>query len=159
MLLAMRDVLLGDKEYPFLGDNAKERLSLVRRVAQNAHLERNTVVHLGGQSYCFLPWLGTRSFRTMKRLLSKYSKELGISDIESEGCYYITFKAKNEAGMMLNDAITNILVRDGLDTDSLVRDGECPVFDKFDEFIPPELLREAFAKDRLRSDEILERYL
>ena len=33
------------------------------------------------------------------------------------------------------------------------------VFDKFDEFIPPELLREAFARDRLRADEILERYI
>lgn len=159
VLLAMRDILLGNKEYPFLGDNARERLSLVRRVVQNAHIERNNVVHLGGQSYCMLPWLGTRSFRTMRRLLSKYAKEIGISDIESEGCYYITFKARKEAGDLLSEAITNILLRDGLDTESLVRDGECPIFDKFDEFIPPELLREAFAKDRLRSDEILERYI
>ncbi len=158
VLLAMREVLLCDKEYPFLGDNARERLALVRRVARNAHLDKKTVVHLGGQSYCMLPWLGTRSFRTMKRLLSKYSKELGISDIESEGCYYITFKARPEAGDMLNENIKNILLRDGLDTSRLVRDGECPIFDKFDELIPPELLREAFSKDRLRADEILERY-
>ena len=159
VLLAMREVLLGDNEYPFLGDNASDRLSLVRRVAKNARLEENNVVHLGGQSYCFLPWLGTRSFRTVKRLLSKYARELGISDIESEGCYYITFKARPEAGDMLNEGIRNILLRDGLDKQSLVRDGECPIFDKFDEFIPPELLREAFAEDRLRDDEILDRYI
>jgi ATP-dependent Lhr-like helicase len=95
----------------------------------------------------------------MKRLLSRYAKELGISDIESEGCYYITFKARPEAGEMLNESIRNILMRDGLDTENLVHSGECPIFDKFDEFIPPELLREAFARDRLRADEILERYI
>ena len=31
-------------------------------------------------------------------------------------------------------------------------------FDKYDEFIPPELLREAYAKDRLFADEIIERF-
>ena len=54
--------------------------------------------------------------------------------------------------------IRNILERDGLDTFSLVNEGECPVFDKFDEYIPPELLRDAYAIDRLFADEILERF-
>ena len=45
-----------------------------------------------------------------------------------------------------------------LDGQELVGAGECPVFDKYDEYIPPELLREAYAKDRLRADEILERF-
>ena len=53
----------------------------------------------------------------------------------------------------------DILERDGLDTRTLVGEGECPVFDKFDDYIPPELLREAYAEDRLRADEVLERFL
>ena len=158
VLLAMRDVLFNNRSYPFLGENAAERLELVRRVAEKAHMDRNTVVHLGGQSYCMFPWLGTRSFRTMRRLLSKYAKELGISDIESEGCYYITFKAKENAGKRLEKSLEDIIIRDGIDTNTLVSPSECPIFDKFDEFIPPELLREAYAVDRLLADEILERY-
>ena len=117
-----------------------------------------TVIFLGGQSYAFFPWLGTRSFRTMRRLMQKYSSELGISDIQSQGCCYITFKAKGEAGNNLLSSLRQIIERDGLDTESLVSDGECPVYDKFDEYIPPSLLRCAFATDRLLADEIVSRF-
>ena len=158
LILAMRDILFNGKEYPFLGENAVKRLENARRVAENAKMNENMVVFLGGQSYCLFPWLGTRSFRTLRRFLQKYAGELGISDIQSEGCYYIKFKAKDEAGKNLLYGIKDILDRDGLDTHTLVRDGECPVFDKYDEYIPPELLRIAYAEDRLLADEILERF-
>ena len=159
LLLAMRDVLFNGKDYPFLGDNAKERLDHARRVAKNAGMDREMLVFLGGQSYVLFPWLGTRSFRTLRRFLQRYAGELGISDVQSEGCCYITFKAKSDAGKSFMFKIRDILERDGLDTYSLVTDGECPVFDKFDEYIPPELLREAYATDRLFADEVLERFL
>ena len=158
LLLAMREVLFNGKEYPFLGDNARERLAHARRVAKNAKMDENMLVFLGGQSFVLFPWLGTRSFRTLKRFLQKYCDELGISDIQSEGCCYITFKAKPDAGKNLMLNIRSILERDGLDTFALVNDGECPVFDKFDEYIPPELLRDAYAVDRLLADEVLERF-
>lgn len=158
VLLAMHDVLFNGKDYAFLGDNARERLSLVRRVAAKAGLDKKQIVCLGGQSYCFFPWLGTRSFRTMKRLLVRYSSELGISDIDSEGCHYITFKAKLGAGEGLLEGISSILKRDGLNTNDLVDNSECPIYDKFDDYIPPELLRQAFAEDRLLDTEILERF-
>ena len=158
LLLAMRDVLFNGKDYPFLGDNARERLAHARRVAKNAKMDENMLVFLGGQSYVLFPWLGTRSFRTMKRFMQKYAAELGISDIQSEGCCYITFKARADVGKHFMFNVRNILERDGLDTFSLVFDGECPVFDKFDEYIPPELLRDAYAIDRLLADEILERF-
>ena len=154
----MRDVLFNGKNYPFLGDNARERLDHARRVAKNAGMDREMLVFLGGQSYVLVPWLGTRSFRTLRRFLQKYAGELGISDVQSEGCCYITFKAKSDAGKSFMLKIRDILERDGLDTYSLVTDGECPVFDKFDEYIPPELLREAYATDRLFADEVLERF-
>ena len=159
LLMAMKDVLFNGKDYPFLGENARERLENARRVAANARMNDNAVVYLGGQSYVLFPWLGTRSFRTMRRFMQRYSSELGISDIQSEGCNYITFKAKGDAGRNFLYTIREILDRDGLDTHALVSDGECPVFDKFDEYIPPELLREAYAVDRLRADEVLERFL
>ena len=158
ILLAMRDVLFNGKEYAFLGDNAKLRLENARRVAKNAKMDENMLVFLGGQSYVLFPWLGTRSFRTLRRFLQKYSSELGLSDIQSESCHYIKFKANEYCGNNLLFGIRNILERDGINTEELVRDGECPIFDKYDEYIPPELLREAYAKDRLRTDEILERF-
>ena len=87
-----------------------------------------------------------------------YASELGISDIQSEGCNYITFKAKKEAAEEFLGKISEIIVRDGVDTHLLVSESECPVFDKFDEYIPPELLRDAYAVDKLFGDEIIERF-
>ena len=41
--------------------------------------------------------------------------------------------------------------------DSLVGATECPVFEKYDEYIPSELLRKAYKTDKLRADEIMAR--
>lgn len=159
LLLAMREVLLSDKKYAYLGENAAARLENARRVAENSGMDKNTVIFLGGQSFVFFPWLGTRSFRTMRRIMQKNAAELGISDIQSQGCCYITFKAKDKnAGYRLTRAIEEIIERDGLDTLRLVSEGECPVMDKYDEYIPAELLREAYAADRLLADEITDRF-
>ncbi|MBR7117355.1 MAG: DEAD/DEAH box helicase [Clostridia bacterium] len=157
VLLAMRDVLFGSREYPFLGENARSRLENARRVARAAKMDEKNIVFLGGQSYCYFPWLGTLSFRTVRRFLQRHAGELGISDIQSEGCCYITFKAKGDAGKHLTESIMSAIEREGLDTHTLVSDSECPVFSKYDEYIPAELLREAYATDRLLADEILER--
>ena len=159
LLLAMRDVLFNGKDYSFLGENARARLENARRVAKNAGMDSKMLIFLGGQSYCLFPWLGTRSSRTMRRLMQKNAKELGISDIQCESCHYITFKAKGDAGEHFLDNIMAILEREELDCRTLVGEGECPVFDKYDEFIPAELLREAYACDRLRADELYERFV
>ena len=159
LLLAMRQVLLSDKKYPYLGENAAQRLENARMVAENAGMDKRTVIFLGGQSYVFFPWLGTRSFRTMRSLMMKYSDELGISDIQVQGCCYITFKAKEKsAGEGLLRALDNIIERDGLDTACLVSKQHSLALDKYDEYIPVELLSEAYAADRLLADEIVERF-
>ena len=158
VLLAMREVLIGNKDYPYLGENARARLANARLVARNARVNETLVVFLGGQSYVLFPWLGTRAFRTTRRFLQKYASELGLSDIQSEGCNYITFKAKGNAARELLPAISDIIRRDGVDPDELVFDGECPVLDKFDDYIPPELLRAAYAEDRLSPEEFKVRF-
>lgn len=158
LLEAMKNVLFNDKKYSFLGENAKARLENARRVAENAGMNENTVVFLGGQSYVMFPWLGTRAFRTVRRIMQKYASELGIYDIQSESCYYITFKSRADNAKNLAESIEAIIERDGLDTHELVFSGECPMFDKFDEFIPAELLRDAYAQDRLCSSEVIERF-
>ena len=158
VLLAMRRVLTSNKEYAYLGENARARLENARRVAKNARVGDNLVIFLGGQSYVMFPWLGTRAFRTTRRFLQKHAAELGLSDIQSEGCNYITFKAKGNASRDLIAVMQDIIAREGVDPYDLVFDGECPVFDKFDDYIPPELLRAAYAEDRLCEEEFKERF-
>ena len=46
-----------------------------------------------------------------------------------------------------------VLETNGIDCNRLVASGETPIFEKYDRFIPGELLRSAYAADRLRADE------
>jgi len=158
LLETMKEVLFNGKSYAFLSEQAKVRLEDARKVAAIAKMESRMFISLGGNSFVLFPWLGTRSFRTLKRFLQKYAGELGISDIQSEGCCFITFKSKCHDGCELEKAVRAILDRDGIDVSTLVHNSECPVFDKYDDYIQPELLREAFCADRLRADEIQKRF-
>ena len=81
--------------------------------------------------------------------MKRYAYDLGISGIEFEGCYYITFKSERTREELLQ-SFAAILSR-GIDRTDLVSPGEQPLFDKFDAFIPGELLRRAYAIFTLKS--------
>jgi ATP-dependent Lhr-like helicase len=77
--------------------------------------------------------------------------------MEFDGCYYMTFKPEGGRGDALMRYISEKISREGIDTHSLVSPTESPVFEKYDDYIPSELLRKAYVEDKLRSDEIEER--
>lgn len=156
ILEMMYRVLSEDKAYPYLKPRAAARLDVARHVARNTNMLDSPIVSLGGLTYAVFPWLGTRSFRTLRRYISKNAKRYGISGIEFEGCYFMTFKC--ESGDV--NALLSAIKRDfchGINTDELVGENETPVFDKYDEYVPSELLRRAYSKERLRTDEIARR--
>ncbi len=153
ILERMKKVLEEDIVYPYLMPNARERLNVARHVARNTGMLEKPVISLGGYTKCIFPWLGTRSFRTLRKFIQKHSREFGITGIEFEGCYYITFKMEKDMDDRLMTALADIVRSDGIDCESLVEGSEIPIFDKFDPYIPPALLRRAYAADRLRADE------
>ena len=148
ILERMKQVLVEDPVYPYLKENARARLDMARHVAHNTGMHEHSLIHLGGYSWCLFPWLGTRAFRTLRRLLKKHAKQLGISGIEFEGCYYITFKMESGGDFELIRQLCRI-AEQGIDCQSLVEAGELPVFEKYDDYVPGELLRQAYATDRL----------
>ena len=157
ILERMYQVLAEDTEYPYLKPDALERLHLARAVARNTGMLENTLVHLGGYTWAMFPWLGTRSFRTLRRYMGQFADEYKISKMEFEGCYYLMFRMERGDGISLLRAMGERIRRDGISLDHLIGLSECPVYEKYDGFIPAELLRTAFREDKLRSDEILSR--
>ena len=153
----MRRVLLEDTVYPYLKENARQRLENARHVARNTGMLQHSLVHLGGFSWCLFPWLGTRSFRTCRKYLKKHARELGISSIEFEGCNYMTFKLETLNAAEWLEMLAQKVRREGIDCMALMESGEVPAFEKYDDYIPPELLRRAYAIDRLRADEVTQR--
>ncbi len=157
ILERMKRVLMEDTVYPYLKKNAKKRLDVARRVARNTGMLTNSLVHLGGYSWCLFPWLGTRSFRTLRKFIAHHGRAFKISSMEYEGCYYMTFKMEQGSGYGLIEHLNKVADAEGIDLDSLVSASECPVFEKYDDRIPSELLRKAYTADRLRADEVRER--
>ncbi len=153
ILEKMKEVLISDKEYSYLGPNAKKRLEIARRVAKNTSMTEHSLVHLGGYTRCLFPWLGTRSFRTLRKFIAKNAEKYRISNIEFEGCYYITFRMEGGSDRELISGLAREIEEKGIVCPSLVGPTEAPIFEKYDPYIPAELLRRAYAADKLRSDE------
>ena len=153
ILERMRRVLAEDTVYPYLKENAAKRLEIARQVARNTGLTDKYIVHLGGYTYCMFPWLGTRSFRTLRKMLSAVASPLGISGIDFEGCYYITFRMERSDEEGLINALNAYFGSGEYSALNLVSPKELPTFEKYDEYIPAELLRYAYSVDRLNVKE------
>ena len=153
ILERMRRVLEEDTIYPYLKENAAHRLEVARRVAKNTGLTEKYVVHLGGYTYCVFPWLGTRSFRTLRKMISAVASPLGISGIDFEGCYYMTFRMEKANEEELVECLGRYFGRGEYDPVRLVSPKELPSFEKYDEYVPGDLLRYAYARDRLNVSE------
>ena len=153
ILERMKQVLLEDTAYPYLKPNAQKRLELARHVARNTGMLQHSLVHLGGFSYCLFPWLGTRSFRAMRKLIAAESRAFGINGLEYEGCYYLTFKMSNGTPEDLIAHLSEKLSLGEVNAQTLVSGKEIPVFEKYDDYVPADLLRNAYAVDKINLQE------
>ncbi len=153
ILERMKQVLQEDAVYPYLKGNAVARLEKARRVAKNTGMTDHSMIHLGGYTWCLFPWLGTKSFRTLRKMIGQLSSEFGISGMDYEGCNYLLFRMEKGEDRSLIEALYRIYGKGSVPPISLVSPKELPIFEKYDEFIPGDLLRHAYATDRLNMTE------
>ncbi len=150
----MRAVLLEDVEYRYLNSGAVARLQEARQLSQQVGLAQHNILPLGGDSVCIFPWMGTVACRTLDRYLRVFSKAtLGINLISGTFPYYLTVRLSKGGTKELIQEITSISKRNVSEFD-LVKDDEAPQLQKYDEFVPSELLRKAFASDYLDITEL-----
>ncbi len=158
IILRMRDVLREDKKYPYLMKNAVARLAQARLTARNSGVIDQPLICLGGNMWCLFPWLGTYAFFAMERFLKlKCCDRLGLRGMDSSRPYYIQFTMK-----VSPQEFFAILIEEAekeFDPLDLVYQGEVPVFEKYDEFLPPELVRKGFAYGILNINEMKSRIL
>ncbi len=156
VLERMRQVLAEEKSYPYLMKNAVARLEQARHSALNSGIVSEPLICLGGDMWCLFPWLGSYAFLAMERFLKiKCGAKLGLSGMDSSRPYFIQFKMKAS-----KEEFFEILAeeeKEALDPMELVYPGEVPVFEKYDEFLPEELIRKGFAYGILGIDEMKER--
>lgn len=144
VLQQMRKILAEERQYPYLMKNAAARLSETRAMAQAAGLPDKQLINLGAKTHCLFPWTGSYAFLALERLLRlKCASRLGLKNFDSVRPYYIQFSmdvSEGEFYQILAEEATKDF--DPLD---LLYPQEVPVFDKYDEYLPDDLVRKEFA--------------
>ena len=144
ILQRMQQVLREDTQYPYLMQNAAARLAQARQTAVHSGAAERTLIHLGGNMWCLLPWVGTYTFLAMERFLKiKCADRLGLRALDSARPYYMQFTMKAD-----EDTFFGVLfdeIKQPIDPLELVYPKELPLFDKYDEYLPEELVKKGFA--------------
>ncbi|WP_058270702.1 DEAD/DEAH box helicase [Olsenella massiliensis] len=158
VLERMREVLREPRDYAYLRDNARSRLGAARLEAREGGVAEHPLVNLGGDTWALFPWLGTYAFLALERLLKlRMPASLGIKGVDACRPYYLQFRmaaGKDELVGALQEVFSATI-----DPACLLFPGELPVFDKYDEHLPPKLVRKGFAEGVLDVNGARERVL
>lgn len=158
ILTRMRRVLQEDRQYPYLMKNAVARLEQARFTAAHSGAAEKPLINLGGNMWCLLPWVGTYTFLTMERFLKiKCADRLGLRNLDSARPFFIQFTMKADESAFFRVLAEEI--RKPIGPMELVYPKELPLFDKYDEYLPEELVKKGFALGVLDVDGLRERVL
>ena len=144
ILERMYRVLSEDKQYPYLMSHAVCRLADARETFRKSLMSEHPLVHLGGKMWALFPWVGTYAFLAMERFLKlRCGQKLGLRGLQSSRPYYMQFT------MQVSEAEFYDIVCEEAEKEfdqlELVYPKEVPVFEKYDEYVPEELVRKGFA--------------
>ena len=144
ILERMYQVLAEDRQYPYLLKHAVCRLKDARDTFQKALMKDRPLVSLGENMWVLFPWLGSYSFLALERFLKILCREaLQLKGFTSSRPYFMQFT------MAVSEAeFYEIVVRRAeqeIDPMSLLYPKEVPVFEKYDPYVPDELVRKGFA--------------
>ena len=158
ILARMRQVLREEKQYPYLMKNAVARLEQARFTAGHSGAGKKVLINLGGNMWCLLPWVGTYTFLAMERFLKiKCADRLGLKNFDSARPYYMQFTMKVDEKTFFK--VVSEEIRKPINPLELVYPKELPLFDKYDEYLPEELVKKGFACGVLDLDGLRETVL
>ncbi|MGQ4647270.1 DEAD/DEAH box helicase [Lyngbya aestuarii] len=149
ILSRMRKVLLEDTQYPYLQNQAKERLKAARQLAHTTGLAEDYLLPIADDLCCIFPWMGTVTYNTLERYLNSCVRQsLDIKSIKGKSPYFLIVKLGEDKCQKLYTEI-NSFRKQSLTADDLLASVEVAKRQKYDDFIPNNLLRKAFALDYL----------
>jgi len=144
ILEKMHSVLSEQKNYPYLMPHAVCRLSDARESFSKSGMADRPLISLGGNMWALFPWLGSYAFLALERFLKlRCAERLGLRGLSPSRPYYLQFTMKASEQEFYR--ITAEEANKEFDPLELVYPKEVPVFEKYDEFVPEELVRKGFA--------------
>lgn len=155
ILERMYGVLNESKNYPYLMNHAVARLRDARAVFRKSGMASGgetdmanpfgrPLIHLGGNMWALFPWLGSYAFLALERFLKiRCGKRLGLRGLNPSRPYYMQFTMQASEEEFYR--VTAEEAQVDFDPLELVYPKEVPVFEKYDEYVPDELIRKGFA--------------
>ena len=144
ILERMFDVLREEKNYPYLMGHAAFRLQDARATFRKSLMADRPLVSLGGKMWALFPWLGSYAFLALERFLkNRCGTRLGLRGLNSSRPYYMQFTMQVDESEFYE--IVSEEAGKEFDPLELVYPKEVPVFEKYDEYVPAELIRKGFA--------------
>lgn len=144
ILERMYRVLCEDTLYPYLMAHARCRLADAREAFRKAGMADRPLISLGGKMWTLYPWVGTYTFLALERFLKlRCARRLGLRGLQSSRPYFMQFTM--QAGETEFYEVVCEEAEADFDALSLLYPGEVPVFEKYDEYVPAELVRKGFA--------------
>ena len=144
ILERMVQVLREKKQYPYLMPHAVYRLEEARDTFWKSHMSEDPLVHLGGNMWALFPWVGTYAFLAMERFLKlRCGNRLKLRGLQASRPYYMQFTMQ-----VSREEFYDIVCEEAekeFDPLELVYPKEVPAFEKYDEYVPKELVRKGFA--------------
>ncbi|MBO4331417.1 MAG: DEAD/DEAH box helicase [Oscillospiraceae bacterium] len=144
ILERMRGVLAESKSYPYLMRRAACRLEDARESFAASGMAERPLINLGGNMWALFPWLGSYAFLALERFLKlRCGKRLGLKGLDPSRPYYMLFTMQADEKEFYETVAEE--AAKSFDPMELLYPKEVPVFEKYDEFVPPELVRKGFA--------------
>jgi ATP-dependent helicase Lhr and Lhr-like helicase len=156
VLQRMRQVLAESTYYAYLQPGARQRLQQARQVAQTQGVLQNSLILLEEGYACLFPWIGTRGFRSLERFLRIHCRShLKIKGVRGRSPYFLGINLGKCPIEQLWEELKSLQNR-SLTLDLFLDSEEIPKQQKYDLYIPPDLLRQGFAADGIAGDALVE---
>jgi ATP-dependent Lhr-like helicase len=156
----MRQVLGEEKIYPYLTSQAAERLEEGRKYAGETEMPDKIIIEAktndaGISSFFLVPWLGSRSMKTLELALNKKDNKeaLRITFLEEQNQFVFRIESKlkpREFGKELELIAKNLEGK----LQTLLDTADIPFMDKYDYLLSPGLLAKQYAANMLEAGEL-----
>lgn len=135
---------VGQNSYPYLQARAKKRLQIARKAAQSIGLQDSSILPLAPNRFLVFPCCGSRQFSTQLLLLDLAN--IKVRSVYEPYYYEIVHEADNPDDLRLPFRRSYSTLPANSDLIGKIHEAALRR-NKYDRYIPTDLLREAFAQD------------
>ena len=153
ILQMMREILLSAGDFIYIKERARRRLAIAREAAQTCDLMSSSILPLADNRFLLCPWCGTRRFNTLALML----EHGGFNVVRTYEPYYLEVRAKCDTVNDLKRQFAQLCQNPpSIEELSNQVDDHALIVNKYDQYVPEPLLREAYSVDYLDIPGVIE---